>query len=123
MVANPIREIFEARHRRWLATQGEVDSCIWEESEDNLGGRSGYYTVTFAYKDGSSDQAYHGHFTCSGCVRVKPYRTGERVSVLYNPKRPATYYCFGSDSGYEKVEAILVMVLFALIAGYLLYAF
>ncbi len=45
------------------------------------------------------------------------------MAVQYDPKKPARYHFNGAESNYEKLEAILVMTVFALLAGYVLYAF
>lgn len=121
MVANPIRLFHEARLRRWPITGAQVDTCSWVEATDNLGSKTGHYDVTFRYE--AQDGQHRGRFSCSGSPQVAPYQSGEKIPIQYNPKRPSSNIYSGADTGYEKIEAILVMTLFALIAGYVLYSF
>jgi hypothetical protein len=48
---------------------------------------------------------------------------GEQLAIQYDPKKPGRYHFSGAESNYEKLEAILVMTVFALLAGYVLYTF
>jgi hypothetical protein len=48
---------------------------------------------------------------------------GESLPVQYDPRRPQRHRFSGATRNYEKLEAILVMTVFALVAGYVLYAF
>jgi Protein of unknown function (DUF3592) len=123
MVANPIRKIYEARFRNWPKTQATVDSCSWVSGHDNLGGDSGHYDVFFSYTAGDTAEVHHGSFCYEGCKDAVPYLPGERVPIQYNAKHPAQYNFPGADSNYEKLEAVLVMLLFALIAGFALKIF
>ncbi len=50
-------------------------------------------------------------------------RLGEQLAVQFDPKKPGRYHFSGAGSNYEKLEAILVMTVFALLAGYVLYTF
>lgn len=122
MTANPIRWLYEGRGRQWPMAEAEVDSCTWVEGRDNLGSKAGQYDVAFSYKPNGSSNIYHGHFAYPGTAEVMPYRPHEAIPIQYNPHKPSRYTYPGDTSRMEKVEAILVMALFALIAGYLLYA-
>jgi Protein of unknown function (DUF3592) len=123
MVANPIRQIHAARTKNWPTAQATVDSCCWVDEHDNLGNRTGHYDVSFVYKADNSAEVHRGSFCYPGSKSVVPYRWGETVPIQYNPKRPERYNFSGEDSGYEKLEAIVVLVLFALTAAYVLYTF
>ncbi|HEY4051465.1 MAG TPA: DUF3592 domain-containing protein [Acidobacteriaceae bacterium] len=123
MVANPIRQIHEARTKNWPTAEATVDSCSWVDGHDNLGNQTGHYDVTFVYKAGTSDEVHRGTFCYPGSKSIVPYCWGETVPIQYNPKKPERYNFSGTDSSYEKLETILVLVLFALTAGYVLYTF
>jgi Protein of unknown function (DUF3592) len=107
--------------RSWPTTDATVDSCQWVRLHDHLGGIAGHYQVRFTYQAGG--QVNHGDFCHHGAQHIAPYTPGERLAVQYDPKKPARYHFNGADSNYEKLEAILVMTVFALLAGYVLYAF
>jgi hypothetical protein len=99
-----------------------VDSCEWVRLHDHLGGIAGHYQVKFSYLAG--DRVNHGEFCYHGAQHLVPYSAGERLTIQYDPKKPARYHFSGAHtSNYEKLEAILVMTVFALLAGYVLYAF
>jgi hypothetical protein len=66
---------------------------------------------------------HHGSFCYEGCKDVAPYVKGDTLMLQYKPSNPDRFKLPGSDSSYEKIEAILVMALFALIAGYVLAAY
>ncbi len=123
MIANPIRQFREARIRKWTDTHATVESSVWVNDHDNLGNDAGHYDVSFMYK--AADSEHHGSFCYPGCPEVSPYRPGESLPILYNRQKPSRYRLPWSDtnSGYEKLEAILVMALFGLAAGYALTVF
>jgi hypothetical protein len=125
MVVNPIRRIREARMRRWTETQATVESCIWVHDHDNLGNDTGHFDVFFVYRTPGSPEPHHGKFCCQGCQEVGPYRPGEKLPIRYNRNKPGCYRFPWADatSNYEKLEAILVVSLFALAAGYALLNF
>jgi hypothetical protein len=107
----------------WPTTEATVDSCQWVRLHDHLGGIAGHYQVKFTYKTGDHGQVSHGEFCHHGSHHIAPYSIGERLTIQYDPKKPARYHYNGAESNYEKLEAILVMTVFALLAGYVLYAF
>lgn len=109
--------------RSWPTTDATVDSCEWVRLHDHLGGIGGHYQVNFTYRAGDQGQVNHGKFCHHGLQHIAPYCPGERLPVQYDPRKPARYHCSGAESNYEKLEAILVMTVFALLAGYMLYAF
>jgi hypothetical protein len=90
---------------------------------DHLGGTSGHYQVKFTYQVGDHGQVNHGEFCHPGVQHIAPYRVGERLAVQYDPKRPARHHFSGAAPNYEKLEAIVVVTVFALLAGYVLYTF
>jgi len=107
--------------RTWPTTDGTVDSCEWVRLHDHLGGITGHYQIKFTYRTGG--QMHHGEFCHHGPPHIAPYTVGERLAIQYDPKKPSRYHFNGADSNYEKLEAILVMTVFALLAGYVLYTF
>ena len=123
MVVNPFRRIHQARIGKWPLAHATVDSCSWIEERDNLGIVSGHYHVSFMYKSEGSVEPHRGCFSYPGCREVAPYSVGESLTIQYNPKKPGRYTFRGADSNYEKLEAILVMALFGLVAGYVLFTF
>ena len=68
-------------------------------------------------------QVNHGEFCHQGVQHIAPYSVGERLAIQYDPKKPARYHFSGAAPDYQKLEAILVMTVFALLAGYVLYTF
>jgi Protein of unknown function (DUF3592) len=107
--------------RSWPTTEATVDSCEWVRLHDHLGGFAGHYNVKFTYRvDGHVN---HGDFCHHGAQHIAPYTVGEHLIIQFDPKKPARYHFSGADSNYEKLEAILVMTVFALLAGYMLYTF
>ncbi len=125
MVVNPIRQFREARLRKWTETQATVDSCTWVRDHDNLGNDTGHFDVSFVYRAADSAEPHHGRFCYEGCQKVAPYRPGEDLPIRYNRNKPCCYRFPWADqnSNYEKLEAILVVALFALAAGYALLNF
>jgi hypothetical protein len=100
--------------RSWPTTEATVDSCRWVRLHDHLGGIAGHYEVKFTYQAGG--QVNHGEF-------CHHYSVGEQLAIQYDPKKPGRSHFSGSEPNYEKLEAILVMTVFALLAGYVLYTF
>jgi hypothetical protein len=123
MIANPFRQIHEARVRKWPETQATVDSCSWVPGHDNVGVESGHYDISFVYQTGQAGEVHRGSFCYDGCREIAPYRSGEVFPIHYNPKRPGRYSLAGANSNYEKIEAIVATALFALLAGYVLMTF
>jgi Protein of unknown function (DUF3592) len=123
MIANPIRRLHEARIRNWPVTQATIDGCSWVSGHDNLGKEAGHYDVSFVYRTDRAQDLHRGSFCYDGCREIAPYRAGEVLPIHYNPKKPARYSLSGASSNYEKIEAIVVMALFGLIAGYVLITF
>jgi hypothetical protein len=109
-------------HNSWPTADATVDSCEWVRYHDHLGGTAGHYQVKFSYT-APDGQLNHGEFCHEGVQHIAPYRTGERLPVQYDPRKPARHRLNGASPNYEKLEAILVMTVFALLAGYVLYAF
>jgi hypothetical protein len=109
--------------RSWPTTEATVDSCEWVRLHDHLGGIAGHYQVKFSYQAPNQGQVNHGDFCHHGTQHIAPYRVGERIDIQFDPRKPARYHFSGADSSYEKLEAILVMTVFALLAGYVLYTF
>jgi hypothetical protein len=109
--------------RSWPTADATVDSCNWVRAQDHAGELAGHYQVKFTYKTGESGQVNHGEFCHDGIRHIVPYSVGERLTIQYDPKKPARFHFSGADSNYEKLEAILVMTVFALLAGYALYTF
>ncbi|MGB8535023.1 MAG: DUF3592 domain-containing protein [Acidobacteriaceae bacterium] len=107
--------------RTWPTTYGTVDSCEWVRLHDHLGGIAGHYQIKFTYQMGG--QIHHGEFCHHSTPHIAPYTVGERLAIQYDPKKPSRYHFSGAGSNYEKLEAILVMTVFALLAGYVLYTF
>jgi hypothetical protein len=107
----------------WPSTDATVDSCEWLRYHDHLGGSAGHYQVKFTYQAGDSGQVNHGEFCHHGTQHIAPYSVGERLAIQFDPKKPSRYHFSGADANYEKLEAILVMTVFALLAGYVLYTF
>ena len=122
MAANPIRRVRDGSIRKWAEGQARVDSCIWVHDHDNLGNDTGHFDVSFLYTSEDSTQPHHGRFCSPGCREVAPYRSGEPLQIQYNAKKPGRYRLPWAESNlnYEKLEAIVVMALFALAAGYFL---
>ncbi|HTZ60799.1 MAG TPA: DUF3592 domain-containing protein [Acidobacteriaceae bacterium] len=107
--------------RCWPTTEATVDSCQWLRLHDHLGGIAGHYQVKFTYQAGGKEN--HGEFCHHGTQHIAPYSPGEHLDIQYDPKKPGRYHFQGAESSYEKLEAIVVVTVFALIAGYFLYAF
>jgi hypothetical protein len=107
--------------RTWPTTDGTVVSCEWVRLHDHLGGIAGHYQIKFTYQ--TDGQLHSGEFCHHGTPHIAPYTVGERLAIQYDPKKPARYHFSGAGSNYEKLEAILVMTVFALLAGYVLYTF
>jgi Protein of unknown function (DUF3592) len=105
----------------WPTTDATVDSCDWVRHHDHLGGSAGHYRVRFTYQ--AVGLVNHGEFCHQGVQHIAPYRAGERLGIQYDPKKPARNRFSGAAPNYEKLEAILVMTVFALLAGYVLYAY
>ena len=107
--------------RSWLTTDATVDSCEWTKSHAAEIG--GHYQVKFSYQAGESTEIKQGEFRHQGNRHIVPYFIGEHLAVQYDPKKPSRYHFSGADDpNYEKLEAILVATVFALLAGYFLYA-
>jgi Protein of unknown function (DUF3592) len=111
------------QHRSWATTDATVDSCKWVRYHDHLGGIAGHYQVNFTYKAADQGQLHHGEFCHQGSQHIAPYAVGEKLAIQYDPKKPARHHFSGAAPNYEKLEAIVVVTVFALIAGYVLYAF
>ena len=109
--------------RSWPTTDGTVDSCDWVRDHDYLGGVAGHYDVKFTYRAGAQGEVKHGEFCHLGTQHIAPYSVGERLSIQYDPKKPGRHHFSGATPNYEKLEAILVMTVFGLLAGYVLYTF
>jgi len=109
--------------RKWPTADATVDSCEWVRYHDHLGGTAGHYQVTFSYRAVDGGSVNQGEFCHQGVQHIAPYRVGERLAVQFDPRKPARHRFSGATPNYEKLEAILVMTVFALIAGYVLYAF
>jgi Protein of unknown function (DUF3592) len=107
----------------WPSTEATVDSCEWVRDHDYLGGVAGHYDVKFSYRAGASERVNHGEFCHLGTQHIAPYFVGEQLSIQYDPKKPSRYHFSGATPNYEKLEAILVMTVFGLLAGYVLYTF
>jgi hypothetical protein len=69
------------------------------------------------------EKLHHGLFCHPGSRQIVPYHPGEQVPIRYNSKNPSHFHLTNASSNHEKLETILVMTLFALIAGYLLFTF
>ncbi len=106
----------------WPTTNATVDSCEWVRYHDHLGGNAGHYQIKFTYLAGDG-QVNHGEFCHQGVEHIAPYGVGERLAIQYDPRKPARYHFSGAAPDYQKLEAILVMTVFALLAGYVLYTF
>jgi hypothetical protein len=102
-------------------TNATVVSCEWVRSNDHVGEIAGHYQVKFTYLVGG--QVNHGEFCHQGIRHIAPYAVGELLAIDFDPRKPARYHFGGAAPNYEKLEAIVVMTVFALIAGYVLYAF
>ena len=109
--------------RSWPTTDATVESCEWVRYHDHLGGTAGHYQVKFTYRAGDRGEVNHGEFCHHGSQHIAPYSVGEQLAIQYDPKKPGRYHFSGAESYYEKLEAILVMTVFALLAGYVLYTF
>jgi hypothetical protein len=107
--------------KSWPTAEGTVDSCQWLRLHDHLGGIAGHYQVKFTYE--AAGRINHGEFCHHGTQHIAPYTPGERLSIQYDPKKPVKYHVNGADTNYEKLEAIVVVTVFALLAGYFLYAY
>jgi hypothetical protein len=107
--------------RSWPTTDATVDSCQWLRFHDHLGGVGGHYQIKFSYEAGG--ERNHGEFCYHGTPHIAPYAVGERLRIQYDPRKPRKYYFAGAEKSYEKLEAIVVAGVFALIAGYFLYAY
>ena len=104
-------------------TEATVDSCEWVEYHEHWGGGAGHYQVKFSYQTDGRGPVLHGEFCKHGTQHLAPYRVGERLQIEYDPKKPTRSHFNGATPNYEKLEAIVVMTVFGLIAGYLLYSF
>src|SRR5271155_2151789 len=111
-----------AHGRSWSATNATVDSCEWVKSHDHAGEIAGHYQIKFTYEL-EKGQVNHGEFCHQGIRHINPYAVGERLPIHYDVKKPSRYHFSGASADYEKLEAILVMTVFALVAGYVLYTF
>ena len=120
-MANFFRRFTHARS--WPTTDATVDSCEWVRYHDHLGGNAGHYQIRFTYKAGDGRQVNQGEFCHQGVQHIAPYSVGERLSIQYDPKKPVRHHFSGATPNYEKLEAILVMTVFGLLAGYVLYTF
>ncbi len=109
--------------RSWPTTDGLVDSCEWVRYHDHVGGSAGHYRVKFSYRADGDSEVHHGEFCHQGSQHIAPYSVGEHIEIQYDPKKTSRYHFDGAASNYEKLEAILVMTVFALLAGYVLYTF
>lgn len=106
--------------------QATVESCRWRETTDNLGTPAGYYHLEFVYSVPGLDGApklRRGSVSCPGKPSLEPYRPGEQLAVRYNPHSSCKHRLVGEETNYDTLEAILVIVFFALTAGFLLYTF
>jgi hypothetical protein len=109
--------------RSWPTADATVESCEWVKDHDHLGGSVGHYQVKFTYQASDLGQANRGEFCHHGTQHIAPYYVGEHLAIQYDPKKTTRYHFSGAPSNYEKLEAILVMTVFALLAGYVLYTF
>jgi hypothetical protein len=109
--------------RSWANTNGAVDSCDWIPAGEHAGECAGHYQVKFHYQAGPASDVSHGEFCHEGIRHIAPYAIGERLAIQYDPKRPSRYHFSGASANYEKLEAIVVVTVFALLAGYFLYAY
>ncbi len=109
--------------RSWPTTEGTVNSCQWIQFHDHVGGAAGHYQVKLSYRANGQTEVHHGEFCHQGNKHIAPYSVGEHLDIQYDPQKPSRYHFEGAGSNYEKLEAILVMTGFALLAGYVLYAF
>jgi hypothetical protein len=123
MSPNPIRQIHQIFTRGWSTADATVDSCSWIHDNDYTGVEAGHYDVAFSYRPGNVGELQHGHFCRSGTRQIAPYHAGEQIPIRYSPKDPCHFQLADVSPDYEKLETILVMALFALIAGYLLFTF
>jgi hypothetical protein len=116
--------LWKLTHTRTCATtDATVDTCEWVGSNDHVGEIAGHYQVKFTYQVGESGQVKHGEFCHQGIRHIAPYAVGEHLSIQYDTRKPSRYHFSGVTPNYEKLEAIVVMTVFALLAGYVLYAF
>ena len=116
--------VWKITHSRgWASTDATVESCKWVRYHDHLGGLAGHYQIHFNYQAAEGGPLQHGEFCHQGSQHIAPYSVGEHLAIQYDPKKPARHYFSGAAPNYEKLEAILVMTVFALLAGYVLYAF
>jgi hypothetical protein len=109
--------------RSWPTTDAIVESCEWVRYHDHLGGNSGHYVIKFNYQAGDRREMHAGEFCHQGTEHIAPYFAGEHLAMQYDPSRPSRYHFSGASSNYEKLEAILVISGFALLAVYALYVF
>jgi hypothetical protein len=109
--------------RSWPTTDAVVESCEWVRYHDHLGGNSGHYVVKFNYQAGDRRETHAGEFCHQGTEHIAPYYAGEHLAMQYDPNRPSRYHFSGASSNYEKLEAIVVITGFALLAIYALYVF
>ena len=129
MSPKPIRRVLRAFLRGWLETEATVESCSWVHDHDYTGVNAGHYDVAVSYpladpnRTTRTEHLHHGQFCRSGTRQIAPYHPGEQVSIRYNSKHPSHFHLADASPNYEKLETILVMTLFALIAGYLLFTF
>jgi len=112
-----------AHGRSWPTTDATVVSCDWVKSHDHEGEIAGHYQIKFTYRPAVSGEACHGEFCHQGIRHILPYSVGERLVIQYDPAKPSRYHYSGAAANYEKLEAIVVVTAFALLAGYFLYAF
>jgi hypothetical protein len=127
--ANPMRWLRQVFRDNWPTAEATVDSCTWVYESDHPGaGHHGHYDVTLSYKPANSnlaglDAPHHVRFCRSGSRHITPYCAGEQISIFYNPKNPNRFRLADSPPDHQKLEAIVILALFALMAGYLLFAF
>jgi Protein of unknown function (DUF3592) len=123
MTTNSIRAFQRVLTPGWQTVEATVNACRWVVSHDNFGEPTGHYDVSVAYRVPESDQPRCGTFCYEGSEQILPYRPGDKVTIEYNPRHTSRCRAAGSPPNYEKLEAILVMALFALLAGYVLMRF
>ena len=109
--------------RTWPTADATVSACEWLKYHDHVGGSAGHYQVRFTYRAGDQSELHHGEFCHHGSPHISPYSVGEHLAIQYDARKPARHHFSGAASDYEKIEAIAVMTVFALLAGYVLYTF
>ena len=131
MSPKPIRKFQQAFLRSWLEAEATVEACSWVHDHDYTGVNAGHYDVAISYPLADPDtvnapvnpteKLHRGQFCHSGSRQIAPYHPGEQIAIRYNSKNPSHFHLTNASPNYEKLETILVMTLFALIAGYLLF--